>query len=816
MTEPRPSGAGRVTTGPDRRAAAGSEPVLTDLRVVDLSSGIAGSYCTKLLVDAGADVVMVESASGHPLRRRQASERPLAPGEDSPLFRFLAAGKRSVSADTASGSGGDTDSIEELLAHSDIVVTDRAPPDALGPDLAARFPGLIVVSISPFGLVGPWSERVASDLTLQALSSSVTGRGERHGTPVRAGGELSQWASGVTGAAAALVALRRRRLTGLGEHIDLSELEVAITIFNGFRGVSGQLVPAGPPPYQVVEVPSIEPAMDGWIGFATLSADQFSNFAAMIEHPEWATDPEISRIDVRIERAAELRRAIASWTSEHPVEEILKLAAARRIPTAPVGDGATAQELPHLVDRQAFVNAPSESYAQPRVPYRLGRSQQPGFGSPPARGSTAAEEVSAHWSTRTGDGAQSAHGGGHPDLPLQGIKVFDFTSFWAGPFTSQILGYFGAEVIKVESVQRPDGTRMATSYGIRGDRVWERAPLFQAVNTGKRGVTLDLSRPAGRELGRRLLAECDVLIENYSPRVAERFGLLDEGRDDLITVRMPAWGLSGPWRDLPGFAQTMEQASGLAWVTGFADGPPLIPRGPCDPIGALHGAFATMVAILDRDRTGLGQLVEVPLVESALNVAAEQFVEYGDSATLLGRLGNAHQTAAPHGVYPTRDGSWVAIAVMDDDQWRRLADALGRPAWADGPGLQETKGRVAAREELDAHLSDWCEARSPEDIVELLWTRGVPAAPLVPPHEVVALEQTEHRGFFERVDHPVIGPIRLPVFPARFGSRAIPYHSTHAPLLGQDNAAVLGGWLGVDDAELKSLGDQGIIGDTPG
>ena len=224
-------------------------------------------------------------------------------------------------------------------------------------------------------------------------------------------------------------------------------------------------------------------------------------------------------------------------------------------------------------------------------------------------------------------------------------------------------------------------------------------------------MTLDLGDPRGQELGRRLLAHCDVLVENYSPRVVERFGLLDEDRPDLITLRMPAWGLTGPWRDRPGFAQTMEQAAGLASVTGFPDGPPLIPRGPCDPIGALHGAFAVLAAIRDRDRTGLGQLVEVPLVETALNVAAEQFVEYGASGTLLGRHGNAHPRAAPHGVYRTTGEAWVAVAVMDDGQWTRLADAVGiatsgartrrwprrRAGWRRGSGWTRGMARVVRR-----------------------------------------------------------------------------------------------------------------------
>jgi crotonobetainyl-CoA:carnitine CoA-transferase CaiB-like acyl-CoA transferase len=297
--------------------------------------------------------------------------------------------------------------------------------------------------------------------------------------------------------------------------------------------------------------------------------------------------------------------------------------------------------------------------------------------------------------------------------------------------------------------------------------------------------------------------------------VVERFGLLDEERADLITLRMPAWGLTGPWRDRPGFAQTMEQAAGLASVTGFPDGPPLIPRGPCDPIGALHGAFAVLAAIRDRDCTGLGQLVEVPLVETALNVAAEQFVEYGATGTLLGRHGNAHPEAAPHGVYRTTGEAWVAIAVMDDDQWTRLCDVVGMAGWRHDPSLATGAGRAAARERLDRDMAQWCATRSTDEVVEALWPIGVPAAPLVPPHEVVSLPQTESRGFFETVTHPVIGPLRLPAFPARLASRTLPYHRGHAPLLGQDNRALLGGWLGLDDDELAALSDDGVIGSRP-
>ena len=218
--------------------------------------------------------------------------------------------------------------------------------------------------------------------------------------------------------------------------------------------------------------------------------------------------------------------------------------------------------------------------------------------------------------------------------------MFDLTSFWAGPAASQFLGALGAEVIKVESAQRPDGTRLGTSYGVDGDQVWERSPLYMTCNTSKLGITLDLSRPEGVDLARRILDRCDVLIENYTPRVAERFGLLQTVGDDQIVVRMPAWGLDGPWRDRPGFAQTMEQATGLAWRTGHPDEPPIVPRGPCDPNGAYHAVFAVLLAIVERDRTGRGAVVESALVDAALAIAAEQVVEFAHDGTVVERLGN--------------------------------------------------------------------------------------------------------------------------------------------------------------------------------
>ena len=242
-------------------------------------------------------------------------------------------------------------------------------------------------------------------------------------------------------------------------------------------------------------------------------------------------------------------------------------------------------------------------------------------------------------------GAEAVHTrADHGGRPLAGLRVIDFTAFWAGPSATHSLAAFGAEVIKIESIQRPDGIRYSGGMRKDVDDWWEYGWVFHAMNTNKRSVTLDLQTDAGVGLIKKLIAQADMVIENFSPRVMDQFGLgadvLLELNPRLVVVRMPAFGLTGPWRDRVGFAPTMEQIAGLAWVTGLPDGLPVAPRGACDPLAGTHAAFALIAALEFTERTGRGQLVEVPMIESVLNVTAVQTMEFETFGSVLERRGN--------------------------------------------------------------------------------------------------------------------------------------------------------------------------------
>jgi crotonobetainyl-CoA:carnitine CoA-transferase CaiB-like acyl-CoA transferase len=759
------------------------------IRVLDFTSGIAGPYCTKLLADAGADVIKVEAPKGDPLRGHRSGG----------LFEYLNTSKRSI-----------TEGHDGLLAHADVVVTNR-------PDDAVRWrrahPNLIAVSISPFGLDGPWAARPATEFTLQAACGSMGSRGLPELPPLPTGGQLGEWVTGTYAALATIAAVGLGPGRAGGRHVDVAMLDCMAVGLTTYPSVFASF--AGWPPVhgtpRAVDVPSVEPTEDGYVVLTTNSGQQFQDFLVMIGRADWRADKGLARVGERFARRREFLAAVHRWTGAHTSAVALEEAGRYRIPAGPVLNGSTIAEFEQFAERKVFHPAPSGRFRLPRRPYRIEGTPEPRLSAAPALG---VHNRSAGWADSAGEPADQPtppHVPPLPDLPLEGIRVLDCTAWWAGPASTHVLASLGADVIKVESVNRPDLMRTAATRPPTDDRWWEWAPLFHAVNTCKRGITLDLTRSEGAGLFERMVSSADALVENYTPRVMEQFGLgwerLHGINPRLVMVRMPAFGLSGPWRDRTGFAQTMECISGMAWVTGFPDGPPVLPRGACDPLAGMHAAIATILALRARKADGRGRLVEATMVEAALNATAEQVIEWDASGTLLGREG-AGRDGAPQGVYQCAgDDEWVALAVMSDEQWRRLisvADISGDSGW------ESEDGRRAAAGAIDGCLTAWCSARTKEEAADVLVNAGIPAAAVIRNRDLAFNPQLRHRQLFEMEDHPVTGCHEIPTMPFRF-TGVTAWMSGPSPTLGQHNDEVLGELASV--SELAELRRAGVIGD---
>jgi crotonobetainyl-CoA:carnitine CoA-transferase CaiB-like acyl-CoA transferase len=515
-----------------------------------------------------------------------------------------------------------------------------------------------------------------------------------------------------------------------------------------------------------------------------------------------------------LRRRDEFDAAVRDWTSRRTTAEVIEAASAMRIPVAPIGSPETVTGIDHFVARGVFVPNPA-GFVQPRPPYRIEGAPLPPFTAAPALG---AHTGTVDWPARPS--AAPAPQAATDALPLDGVRVMDLTAFWAGPSATLLLAALGADVIKVEGVKRPDGLRYAGGRPPATESWWETGPMFLAVNENKRDLTLELSTARGQELGRRLVAACDVVIENFSPRVMPNLGLgWDEVRaaqPGALMVRMPAFGLDGPWRDRVGFAQTMEQVSGMAWMTGEADGPPVIPRGACDPIAGLHAAFATLAALEHRAATGHGALVEVTMVEAALNVAAQLVVERSAYGRTLTRDGNRGPVAAPQGHYPSAgDDTWIAIAAATDEQWRALCQVIGAAALGADGALAAAQGRRAQADRIDVVLRAWTCTRPAQEAADLLQAAGVPAAPVVLARDLLASPQLVARGFFEQLDHPVIGAGAMPSLPVQLAEPGHRWLRAPAPTLGEHNREVLAGVLGLDDARIAELQADAVIGTRP-
>jgi crotonobetainyl-CoA:carnitine CoA-transferase CaiB-like acyl-CoA transferase len=387
---------------------------------------------------------------------------------------------------------------------------------------------------------------------------------------------------------------------------------------------------------------------------------------------------------------------------------------------------------------------------------------------------------------------------------LQNIRILDFSWVLAGPYATRILADFGAEVIKIQPLL-PEEADDAFSRG-----------YYNTWNRNKLGITLNLNKGEGVAIAKKLVAISDAVVENFTPRVMANWGLdyesLKKIKPDLIMLSMSTMGSTGPQRDYAGFGPTVHAFSGMTYLTSLPGKPPMGPGyAHADHVAGLVAALAMLSALEYRRRTGEGQFIDVSQVEAMVSLLGDAVLEYTAYGRAPEPLGNRSAEVAPHGIYRCcGDDRWCAIAVFNDEEWRRFCCVLGDPSLAADRRFTTLAGRLENVAELDRQVEEWTMQHPAEEVMNRLQAAGIAAGVVHDARDLVNDPQLRSRGFFVELGHPELGKTVSDAVPIKL-SRTQARYRRAAPTLGQDNDYVYRELLGMSAGDIAALREQGVI-----
>jgi crotonobetainyl-CoA:carnitine CoA-transferase CaiB-like acyl-CoA transferase len=796
---------------------------LTGLRVLELATGVAGPYCGKLLAGLGADVVKLEPPGGDGTRQAGPFPGDRADPERSGMFLHLNTAKRSVA--RRESAPGWRQELHGWLEGADVVISSLRPADLrhAGIDFEEwqrRWPQLVIVSVTGFGLTGPYADYRGGELIHYALGGymMLTGAPERE--PIKSYGEVVQYETGAHAALGALSAVRAREFTGRGQVVDVSAMEAATFLLGGVEQAAyfygrvarrnGTRLLGFPPEHSYPS--TIRPCKDGYVHCHSNNR-HLDLLGAMIPSPR-LLEPEL--LHAMLGHAEEIDAIMDPWLAERGRVEVVAEAQALRLPFTEVMQPGEVLADPHHAARGSFVTIEHPGagpVTQPGAPFRM--SATPWV---PGPASTLGQHDHSGWKPHATNGRPVATG----PKPLSGVRVIDFTNAVAGPIASFILADLGAEVIKVEAPNARPRVAAGTAPLREGaeDLGYNRMMLYNELNHGKLGISLDVARREGRDLFLQLAARSDVVVQNFAPRVMGNLGLdygaLRAVNQRIILVSMPAFGLDGPYRDRIAYGPGIDAMSGLSHLTGYQDGPPMKPGNFfCDQNAGVHAAFATLAALGHRDRTGEGQHVELAMIEGEFQVLGDAYIDWTMNGRERMRAGNAHASMAPHDVYRCQgNDAWVAIAVEDKQQWRSLCRVIGAGGLVADPRFATAGLRVEHAADLRGRIEAWTSVRTHYEAQHAFQTAGVPAAAVLDARELLADPHVIARDGFEYVEAPGVGPTPYPRVAFKLSGTPTPI-SKAAPGFAEDNDYVLRKLLGMPAKQVESLEAAGITSRVP-
>lgn len=815
---------------------------LTPYRALDLTNE-KGFLCSKILGDLGVDVIKVEPPGGDPSRNVGPFYQPPGQPRQSLYWWAYNTSKRGITLDIRSPRG--QEAFKKLVKSADFLVESFPPGylDSLGLGYSVLNqinPGLIFASITPFGQTGPYRDYKMTDLIAMAMGGQMYVAGDEDRAPLRIGVPQGYLLGGAHAAVGCMLALVHREKAGQGQFIDVSIEESVTHILSAelsFWEYANTIFPRSGPrrPLGHLRGRQVWPCKDGFITFRILGGSfgrqirylvewmDEEGLAGLLKQVQWESVNMLAVSQMQLDFWEE---AILSFFARHTKAELYKGATQRHIAIGPVYNFRELLQDIHLASRNFWVKIehpeigihvpyPGAPYIFSETPWRISR-RAPLVGEHNKEVQAEMRGLAKPTSTSIPiDHCPVSNCGQTPTSPLAGVLVVDFTRVFIGPLVTKYLGDFGATVVRIESRTSPDIARVTAPYK-GGKPHLDRSGVFAVANSSKHSLGLNMKDTRGVDIARRLITKADVVVENFSPGVMERWGLgyedIKRFNPDIIMFRHSIMGQTGPLSQHPGFGWNVNGLAGFNHVIGWPDREAVGPNVPYPDFVAPWYAVVGILAALDyRRRTGRGQCIDQSQLESGVTFLASALLDFAINGRDRGRRGNRSSAAVPHGAYPCKgQDRWCAIAVQYDEEWQAFCRAVGKPSWTGDPRFSTQAGRRANEDELDKLVAEWTINYSAEEVMSRLQAIGVPAGVVQTNQDIMERDlQLKHREHFVPLEHPELGVAMHPTWPIRLSLTSA--QIKRAPCLGEHTEMVCTKMLGMTDEEFAELVAAGVL-----
>tara|TARA_B100000686_G_scaffold111437_1_gene118792 strand:+ start:4178 stop:6586 length:2409 start_codon:yes stop_codon:yes gene_type:complete len=796
----------------------------SNLKVLDLSADFAGSYCSKLLADFGASVKkIIYEGRGD----RSASYGPFIDdfrdSKSSAMFHYMNYNKEVIPVP------GGTQLNEKLLLSADLLIEDFSSKDFnfCGLDLEKirkLNPDILICSLTPFGRETEWVDKPWSDLTIQALTGMCSVNGEKGKAPLKEPGTESEFITGANAFVASVAALINRDVTGVSQGVNVSILKSVLHSYSPY--LLAALHTRNPREQQSQRLHfGLIPCKDGYVSLSVRHEPTWEHMWLFFGDPEFSENPKFDTAAKRRINEEELSEILLPILAQYSRKDLLHGLSPLRILVGIANSVSDLLEDEHLKARNAFINYESEgkSWQMPGPPFQMSLT-------PWKFESSATSEDFQIWEEPlklTNKTSKSLSALNKPKGPLSGMRGIVLTQAWAGAYSTQLLSDLGMEIIQVESVTRIDPwrggvpPRLAGLYpnSNPGDNPWDRNALYNGVNRGKKAITLDLSHSEAKEVFMELVSISDVVVENFSGRVISNLGLdyesLRSVNPSVVMVRMPTYGTSGPYSNYPGNGGTTEPVSGMSFLMGYHDGPP-VNSGimHTDAYSGVLACGATITALRERLISGVGQEVDISQQEVSMTLLAEYIMEGSLSGESPGRQGNINRDYAPQGCYLSKDSYWIAISVKTDRQWKSFCDSLMLDSLVTDEDYSTKEFRKMNAVRLDREISKKMGNCIASEVVGKLQAESVPCEVISTLLEAAENDDFYQMGLFEKIFHSESGNFYYPVPPWDFENN--PRNAQEpAPTLGEHSEEIFSNLNGWSENKITRFKNLGLTGTDP-